>query len=54
MTIESDATREELRALLDFPAIIVSDHCDDVAFKKRAGKIIAALPLGTPPKVWWV
>ena len=55
MKTESDSTREELLALLDFPEIVLSDYCDDRFFKKRAGKIIGAMtPIGTPSKAWRV
>ena len=55
MKIESDSTREELLALLDFPDSALADYDDDRIFRSRAGKIIAALtPVGTKPKAWWV
>jgi hypothetical protein len=55
MKSESDCTREELYALLEFPLLDSPEYTSDEPFKRRAGKIIAArTPPGVLPKAWWV
>jgi hypothetical protein len=44
MTIESDALRDELRALMKFSKRALPDYASDPAVQRRVGRVLANIP----------